>query len=559
MGNVKKFQAKLKVPTLSKVEGKVDKLLKVLVGTKGFSNLPRDWIRDLKLAIMEGLANAFQHGQASPKRPALLSLKASPKQIEVEIQDKGRGFSLPRQWNQGPEDLVPSGRGLWIMKNLVDKVSYRTGTVNRLVMIKKLSRPKGLDVALELTSRLQESLQQLKPREALYEVFMDFLVGLFNVERASFLAYDPNEKVLKVAASRGIPAKVVHQVAIRPGEGVAGYVFQTSRPLLVNNLKPPTREGPRPRNKGYASKSFVSVPVIASPLRIGEETVGVLNLTDRRDGSRFSQKDLKLLNLMANQAAALFRIRHLIETVRRHEGLNRELQIVSEIQERLIPEKFPHLPGLQIGGLHKLSPRGGGDYYDAVKVDGKIRGVISDVSGHNVASAITMASFRSIVRSLAFDPSLPGEMLRALRWAMHGELIRLHQFISCWIFEYGPDSRLSTAGAGHPPVLIYRAKSGAWENIFSQQLPLGLEDESRTQKTTVKLNKGDWVFFYTDGLFDPRMRETGFDRQRVLEIVEKNHRLTPQKVCEKIFEELMPHHRLLRQPDDVAILALKKK
>lgn len=262
---------------------------------------------------------------------------------------------------------------------------------------------------------------------------------------------------------------------------------------------------------------------------------------------------------MSNQAATLFRIRNLIETVKQHEGINRELQIVSAIQDRMIPEKFPQQAGLQIGGRHKLSPRGGGDYYDILKVDSRLRGVVADVSGHNVGSAITMASFRSIVRSLSFDPNTPGQLLRGLRWAMHEELIRLEQFISCWVFEYGPKGQIKVSGAGHPPILVYRAKKGHWENIFSQQLPLGLEDETRVQNTVIKLKKDDWVIFYTDGLFDPRMRETGFDRQRVLDIVEKNQRLTPQKVAEKIFAALMPHHELLPSPDDVAILTLKQK
>jgi serine phosphatase RsbU (regulator of sigma subunit)/anti-sigma regulatory factor (Ser/Thr protein kinase) len=554
-----RFVSKIKFTSLKSAEARVVRFLRGLAHAKGFTNLPRDFLRDLKLAVMEGLGNAFQHGSCSLKQPALLRLQAGPKQIEMTLDDWGKGFNLKTQLGQVSADLVPSGRGLWIMKNLVDRVSYKKGRPNRLVLVKKLTRPKGLDVALELTGRLQESLQQLKSMENLYSQFIDFLMGLFNVERASFLVFDREARVLRVATSRGISAKVARSVAIRPGEGVAGYVFQTARPLLVNNLSRVPRGTPRPRQKGYASKSFVSIPVIASPLHIGEETIGVLNLTDRRDGQRFTEKDLKLLTLMANHAATLFRIRHLIDTVRQHEGINRELQIVSEIQDRLIPDKFPHLPGVQIGGLHRLSPRGGGDYYDVLRINGRIRGVMADVSGHNVASAITMASFRSIVRSLAFDPNSPGEILRALRWAMHEELIRLQQFISCWVFEYLPNGQLKVAGAGHPPVLVYRAKQNDWESVFSQQLPLGLEDESRIQNSVVHLNAEDWAFFYTDGLFDPRMRETGFDRQKVLEVVEKQHRLTPQRVCEKIFDELKSHHQLLRHPDDVALLALKQK
>ncbi|MDX1387325.1 MAG: GAF domain-containing SpoIIE family protein phosphatase, partial [bacterium] len=357
----------------------------------------------------------------------------------------------------------------------------------------------------------------------------------------------------------GVQPRVAKKVKIQPGEGVAGFVFQTGRPLLVNNLSSKKSSGWKPRQKGYATSSFVSIPVIASPLHIGEEMIGVLNLTDRRDGSRFSPRDLKMLELMANQAAGIFRTRQLMDTLKEHEAYHRELQIVSEIQERLIPSKFPKLDGIQIGGHCQLSPRGGGDYFDVVQVGKSLRGVIADVSGHNVGSAITMASFRSMVRSLSFDPNTPGEWLRALRWAMHEELLRLHQFISCWVWEFNPPGSFILSGAGHPPVLIYRAKGKKWETLASHHLPLGLEDDSRIQNLKAQLKRGDVIIFYTDGLFDPRMRETGLERDNIMDFLQNNLRFTPQKMIGNLFELLDPHLNLLKAPDDVAVLALKRK
>ncbi len=550
---------KLALPSLKNLGPRIDRWLKGIRKVAGFTNLPQSLLQDLKLAIVEGVGNAFQHGKCNTKHPAKLELIASSKQIQVEICDWGKGYTLERALRGHPSESETHGRGLWIIKNLVDEVKYRRGSPNRLILKKNLIRTKNIDAAMELFHELQDSVQALKPLEKLYDQFVDFIMGLFNAERASFLIYDPESRVLRVATSRGIPAKISQRIAIKSGEGIAGYVFQTSRPLLVNNLNHSQVKVLQPRNKGYASSSFVSVPVIASPLLIGEETLGVLNLTDRRDGTAFTSQDLKLLNLMATQAASLFRIRSLIDQVKRSEAINRELEIVSEIQDRMLPHEFPHLSGIQIGAQCQMSPRGGGDYFDVIKVDSQLRGVIADVSGHNVGSALTMASFRSIVRSLSFDPNTPGQLLRVLRWAMHEELIRLGQFISCWVWQLDAKGRLTLSGAGHPPVLVYRENRKCWESLLSHHLPLGLEDESRPQNLKITLKAGDWVLFYTDGLFDPRMRETGLDRDNVLTLVEKNRRLHPKKMTDKIFELLKPHHQLLRSPDDVAVFAIKKR
>ncbi len=507
---------------------------------------------------MEGVTNAVLHGKVSPHKPGKILFSANPQKIEVQILDWGEGFNLPKKIRTLSAGEEVSGRGLWILKNLMDEVNYRRGRPNRLILVRKLLRPKKLDAALELFDRLHEDIRQLKPKKHLYDEFIDFVVDLFNVERASFLLFDAETQKLRVATSRGIPPKVASRVTVTPGEGIAGYVFQTGRPLLVQNLARMKGPSPRPRQRGYHTLSFVSVPVIASPLHIGEETLGVLNLTDKRDGRPFVQEELKLLNLMAQQAAGAFRIRDLIERVGAHEGVKKEFEIVREIQGRLLPTRFPKTEELDIGAACQLSERGGGDYFDLIPVEDKIRGIIADVSGHHIGSAITMASFRAIFRTLVYDPLSPGELLQGLRWAMHQDLVRLHQFISAWLWEYRSDGKICVSGAGHPPLFHFQGHSKTWKTYLSQHLPLGLEDEEPPQNLELTLKPGDILFFYTDGLFDPRMRATGFDKQVFCKWVEGNAHLSAQDLVQKIIREVSPHNRVLSSPDDIAMVALKR-
>ncbi len=555
----KKFSIDCEFFSLKELEGKVAFLLKGLSRAPGFLTLPHRLLNDLKLVLREAMSNAVRHGQASRQRPARVLLKADAKKIEIRVQDWGGGFRLNPLLQEIPDETLPQGRGLWIIKNLVDQMQYRKGRPNQLLMVRGLHRLKNLDSTLELFDILQSALQEMKDLSLLYELFMDFIVDAFNVQRASLLIWDDSSNELRLVSSRGIAPRIAERTSVKSGEGIAGVVFRTGRPLLVNNAaRLKSRESARRRRGGYATQSFVSVPVIALPARIGEKNLGVLNLTERRDASPFTEEELKWLNLMASQAASAFQMRALMDSIREHEGVHRELEIVREIQGRLLPQKYPTFSGWKLWGHCRLATRGGGDYFDVMKIDGRLRGIMADVSGHHVGSAITMASFRSVYRSLVFDPNTTGQLLQALRWALHEELLRLQQFISCWLFELGSEGDLTLAGAGHPPVLIYRASSREWEEVFSQHLPLGLEDESRLQNTRVKIGKGDWVFFYTDGLFDPRMRATGYDRFSFQQWVEACLKENPEQLVTRVFEQLTPHYQVLTAPDDVALLALKK-
>ncbi len=555
----KKFSIDCEFFSLKGLEGKVAFLLKDLNRAPGFLTLPQRLLSDLKLVLREAMSNAVRHGKASRQRPAKVLLRADSKKIEIRVQDWGAGFRMNSLLREIPDETLSQGRGLWIIKNLVDQMQYRKGRPNQLIMVRRLHRLKNLDSALELFDVLQSALQEMKELSHIYELFMDFIVDAFNVQRASLLIWDGASEELRVVSSRGIAPRIAERTAVKSGEGIAGVVFRTGRPLLVNNASRLKRqEISQARRVGYATQSFVSVPVIALPSRVGEKNLGVLNLTERRDGSPFTEEELKWLNLMASQAASAFRMRALMESIREHEGVHRELEIVREIQGRLLPQKYPVFSGWKLWGDCRLATRGGGDYFDILKVDGSLRGIMADVSGHHVGSAITMASFRSVYRSLVFDPNTSGQLLQALRWALHEELLRLQQFISCWVFELEPHGHLNLAGAGHPPVLIYRANTGEWEEIFSQHLPLGLEDETRLQNTRVEINKGDWVFFYTDGLFDPRMRATGYDRFSFQQWVQECHRKKPEALVTRVFEDMSLHYQALSNPDDVALLALKK-
>ena len=132
---------------------------------------------------------------------------------------------------------------------------------------------------------------------------------LLGAEQGSIMMMDEEQQALAVKAITGINRKIVEQLRVRPGEGIAGKVFATGLPLIVGNLETDDRvlREKRPR---YKTKSFASLP-----LKLNGRTIGVLNLADKSSGAPFGADEIAMLSTIATYAAvALERAEYLRQT-----------------------------------------------------------------------------------------------------------------------------------------------------------------------------------------------------------------------------------------------------
>lgn len=108
------------------------------------------------------------------------------------------------------------------------------------------------------------------------------------------LNHDTNE--LSIAASRGLSPEVVATTRVNMGEGVAGRVAQSGKPIYVENIETDIRFL-RPNSVRYPSKSFISVP-----LKVKKRMLGVLNVSSSEPDRTFEERDVRLLTILADQA-----------------------------------------------------------------------------------------------------------------------------------------------------------------------------------------------------------------------------------------------------------------
>lgn len=141
-----------------------------------------------------------------------------------------------------------------------------------------------------------ERLNQTDP-ENLFDSLMETCAEFLQAARGSLLIFDQSSEQLRVVAAIGERADELKTKPIALGERVAEQVFQTGKPVVMENaahLNLP----PAPPERGYRSVSFISFPLIT-----GNRTIGVLNVTDKRGDAGYTQVDLDLLEAIAPQLA----------------------------------------------------------------------------------------------------------------------------------------------------------------------------------------------------------------------------------------------------------------
>ncbi|MGK7949995.1 MAG: GAF domain-containing SpoIIE family protein phosphatase [Xenococcaceae cyanobacterium] len=228
----------------------------------------------------------------------------------------------------------------------------------------------------------------------------------------------------------------------------------------------------------------------------------------------------KLAQLVADQTAVAIANHELTVELRSKERQDRELEIASEIQLRLLPSKCPQIQGLEIAAKCQTANRVGGDYYDFIPtnydrhsqpksdVDSEASLVpwsivIGDVMGKGVPAGLIMTMTRGMLRAEVLNRHTPARIMQHLNRVMYADLENSHRFVSMFYSEYDPQTRiLSFTNAAHNPPLWWQAKNNSIQKLDTWGMLIGLDSDSEYEDDRVKLSPGDTIMYYTDGFTD---------------------------------------------------------
>jgi serine phosphatase RsbU (regulator of sigma subunit) len=245
-----------------------------------------------------------------------------------------------------------------------------------------------------------------------------------------------------------------------------------------------------------------------------------------------------------------------------HVEMTRELKKARQVQESLLPENPPALPGWALDVLLKPAHETSGDFYDFLPLpEGKLGLVIADVTDKGTSAALFMALGRSLWRTFAVShPSEPelttAETNRRILADTHGGL-----FITLFYAILEPASGLLTyCSAGHLPGLLVRARNGSVELLARTGMPLGVFEEASWKCQNVQLEKGDSLVLYTDGITDAQNEAEEFYGQPRLEALVKKLAGKPaQAIREAILADVGQWVGEASQFDDLTLMVVVRQ
>jgi serine phosphatase RsbU (regulator of sigma subunit) len=173
-----------------------------------------------------------------------------------------------------------------------------------------------------------------------------------------------------------------------------------------------------------------------------------------------------------------------------------------DVQRRLLSRAVPDVAGYGVGVAWRFAEQLGGDAYELAALPGGRLGVaIADVCGKGTPAALLMASAHATLRDLMALPITPDEVCHRLDEALSPRLAP-ERFVSLvYVVLDGPAGSLAYANAGHPPPFLLRA-DGSVDKLDQGGPVLGLLPDARYQASAARLEPGDRLVLYTDGVLE---------------------------------------------------------
>ena len=193
--------------------------------------------------------------------------------------------------------------------------------------------------------------------------------------------------------------------------------------------------------------------------------------------------------------------RYMQEFTRRQSSLEQELKSARELQQVLIPDTLPELPGFAVTSAYRPAQEVGGDFFQIIPLEGKFKGstliLLGDVSGKGLKAAMTVALIVGATRTLARFAPQPANLLAELNLRLYGRL--QGGFTTCLAMLLSPDGQCTMASAGHPAPFLNQRRLE-----LPGALPLGVLPNPTYIEETITLREGDHFSLYTDGLLEAR-------------------------------------------------------
>lgn len=333
---------------------------------------------------------------------------------------------------------------------------------------------------------------------------------LLSCERASIFLHDRSTGELwtKVALKSD-------EIRVPCHVGVVGYTFNNNEVVHVPDAYSEPRFNREPDiRSGFRTRNLISAPMKG----VDGKALGVIQCLNKI-GQPFTEDDLALFQLLADQAGVAVQRHELqMEAVRAAE-MKREMDLARRAQEKLIPRSAPPIKGLTAVGWTLPASMTGGDCFDLWQLpDGRLGVLLADASGHGLAPAMIVSQVRSLVRALPELDADPHRVLTRINDRLIEDL-EVGQFVTAFLAFVSPDGVLQWSSAGQAPVFVRPQMEQDLVSLEVPVPPLGIARWDDPPPPGVTLLPGGSLILISDGIFEahnPAAEQFGADRMHRL-------------------------------------------
>lgn len=308
-------------------------------------------------------------------------------------------------------------------------------------------------------------------------------------------------------------------------------------------------------NNDFADELTANVSIIC-PLIYQGQFKGLLLIGNRLDNQEFTDENLAFLELLSNSLITALENNRLFLEELKKEKLEQEINLAREIQNNLLPKQIPLIEGWEIAGQSNPSRSVGGDYFDIIKYsDNYIYFVIADISGKGFPAALLMANLQASIRTLInLNLKLQDiiEKVNSLLYLNTGH----DKFATVFLAKLDlASSELEYINAGHnPPIIVKHNKEV--HQLTEGSLLLGVMEElPYISSHTIKLDYGDIILIYTDGVSEALNSDNEeFGLERII-----NYLLNQTPSLDELFEQVRKFVGNREQYDDMTAILIKKE
>lgn len=253
------------------------------------------------------------------------------------------------------------------------------------------------------------------------------------------------------------------------------------------------------------------------------------------------------------------------------ERLERELEIAKEVQEQLFPHMAPRMARMEITGLCLPARVVSGDYYDFLQLDPNRMGMaLGDICGKGISAALLMANLQATLRSnisifrreAALSPEAwngAGDAARVVE-SINQQIYQhtsANKFASFFYAVYDESSRgLTYCNAGHNPPLFFRGES--CQRLSTGGTVVGIFQDADYEEETLRLESGDLLFAYTDGIIES-VNEYGeeFGEERLIRLVSENRTMSAEHIQRVVVERVLDWAFEEERDDDMTLIVAR--